>query len=212
MGFFGKLFGSSSDEKPKRTLEKPEQLQVGDIITLDDSFALPALLRGQSLEIKQINTYEYEFNKSVEWVLQGSTDDILFLSVENDDVQTLVFSLKISRDIVGQIFDLDEFSQLFDEPGRAVLNAKELPPEYSQWAGQVYRQCEFAQFGYFHDRVDYRSQRLNEDQGDSFERYSAESDDEKYGVEAEVYEGGETDVVLTVQRPITDIRQYWPKS
>lgn len=211
MGFFGKLFGSSASEKPKRTLEKPEQLRTGDIITLDDSFALPALLRGQSLEIKQINTYEYERNKTVEWVLQGSTDDILFLSVENDDVQTLVFSLKISRDIVGQIFDLDEFSKLFDEPGNAELTVKDIPAQFSQWAGQHYRQSEFAQFGYFHN-VDHRQQRLKEDDGESFERYGAESDDEQYGIEAEVYEGGETDVVLTLRRPITDIRQYWPKS
>lgn len=210
MGFFGKLFGSSND-KPKRTLDKPEQLQVGDIITLDDSFALPALLRGQSLEIKQINTYEYELNKSTEWVLQGPTDDVLFLSLENDDVQSLVFSLKISRDIVGQIFDLDQFSEMFDEPGNAELTVTDIPAQLNQWLGQTYRQTEFAQFGYFHN-VDYRHQNLSANGGESFERYGAQTDDEVYGIEAEVYEGGDTDVVLTIQRPITDIRQYWPKT
>lgn len=211
MGFFGKLFGGSSKEATKRSLDKPEQLQTGDIITLDDSFALPALLRGQSLEIKQVNTYEYEHSKSVEWVLQGSTDDILFLSLENDDVQTLVFSLKISRDIVGQLFDLDTFSQMFDEPGNAQLTAKAAPEAFNQWMTNDYRQCEFAQFGYFHS-LDHRHQNLNASQGDSFERYSVESDDEKFGLEAEVYEGGETDVVLSIHRPVSDIRQYWPKS
>ena len=211
MGFFGKLFGSSSKEDKKRSLEKPEQLQTGDIITLDDSFALPALLRGQSLEIKQVNTYEYEHSKSVEWVLQGSTDDILFLSLENDDVQTLVFSLKINRDIVGSLFDLDQFSQLFDDPGNAKLSVKSIPESYNQWLTTNYRQCEFAQFGYFHS-IDYRHQNIGEQQGDSFERYSAESDDEKFGLEAEVYQDGETDVVLTIHRPVSDIRQYWPKS
>jgi len=211
MGLFGKLFGGSSKNKTKRVLERPEQLLVGDIITLDDSFALPALLRGQSLEIKKINTYEYEHSKSVEWVLQGSTDDILFLSIENDDVQTLVFSLKINRDTVGQIFDLDQFSQLFDEPGNAQFSVKNSPNDFSQWLAANYRQCEFAQFGYFHN-LDYREQNISDQQGDSFERYSAVSDDEKFGLEAEVYQDGETDIVLCVHRPVSDIRQFWPKS
>jgi len=210
MGLFGKLFGGSS-QKATRTLEKPEQLEVGDIITLDDSFALPSLLRGQSLEIKKINTYEYEHSKSIEWVLQGSTDDILFLSLENDDVQTLVFSLKINRDVVTNIFDLDQFSTLFDEPGNAQLTAKAIPNELNQWLTNDYRQCEFGQFGYFH-ALDYRVNNLMDQQGDSFERYSVISDDEKFGLEAEVYQDGETDIVLCIHRPVSDIRQFWPKS
>ena len=209
MGFFGKLFNGSS-KKALRTLEKPEQLNVGDIITLDDSFALPSLLRGQSLEIRRINTYEYEHSKSIEWVLQGSTDDILFLSLESDDIQTLVFSLKINRDVVSNIFDLDQFSTLFDEPGNATLTVKETPDGLSQWLANNYRQCEFAQFGYFHG-IDHRKNGLDDHQGDSFERYSVISDDEKFGLEAEVYQDGETDIVLSVHRPISDIRQYWPK-
>jgi len=210
MGLFGKLFGSSS-KQTTRVLEKPEQLEVGDIITLDDSFALPSLLRGQSLEIKQINTYEYEHSKSIEWVLQGSTDDILFLSLENDDVQTLVFSLKINRDVVTNIFDLDQFSTLFDEPGNAQLTTKEIPNQLNQWLANDYRQCEFGQFGYFH-ALDYRHTSINDQQGDSFERYSVISDDEKFGLEAEVYQDGETDIVLSIHRPVSDIRQFWPKS
>lgn len=210
MGFFGKLFNGSS-KKTTRTLDKPEQLIVGDIITLDDSFALPSLLRGQSLEIKKINTYEYEHSKVIEWVLQGSTDDILFLSLEDDDVQTLVFSLKINRDIVSTIFDLDQFSTLFDEPGHAKLTVKETPTNLSQWLTSDYRQSEFAQFGYFHG-IDHRQHNLNDQHGESFERYSVISDDEKFGLEAEVYQDGETDIVLCVHRPVSDIRQYWPKS
>jgi hypothetical protein len=31
-------------------------------------------------------------------------------------------------------------------------------------------------------------------------------------VDIEVYEGGETEVMLTLYRPVTDIRQYWPAS
>ena len=101
------------------------------------------------------------------------------------------------------------------QPGDAQLELKNSLPEFNNWLGQSYRQDEFATFGYFHQK-DHRSQQLGQnegsDQGDSFERYGATSDDERYGIEAEVYQGGETDVILSLYRPITDIRQYWPKT
>ncbi|MDP2562244.1 hypothetical protein [Psychrobium sp. 1_MG-2023] len=210
MGFFSKLF-SKAEAKPQRELTHPSQLRQGDIIVLDDSFALPVQLRGQSLEVSEVNSYEYEHSKECEWVLRGTSDELLFLSVYKDDEESLILSRKITRETVGKIFDLDQFSQLFDEPGKAVLDVKSVPTDLEQWLGQHYRQDDFARFGYFHD-CDHRDNNLSIKSGDSFERYSAISDDEKFAIEAEVYEGGETDVVVSLYRPISDIRQYWPKT
>ena len=211
MGFFGKLFGKSGDKTPARQLAHPSQLLVGDIISLDDSFALPSQLRGQSLEVKSINSYEYEHSKELEWVLQGPSDELVFLAIEQDDQESLVLSIKVNRATVEQLFDLEQFSQLFDEPGSALLTLQEAPPQYEQWTGPQYRQNEFSRFGYFH-QCDHRQSQLDDERGDSFERYAAMTDDEKFGIEVEVYEGGETDVMLCLYRPISDIRQYWPKS
>jgi len=211
MGFFSNLFSKGTPKASPRKLNHPAHLQQGDLITLDDSFALPAQLRGQSLQVTQVNTYEYEHSKQCEWVLQGSNDELLFMSIETDDSTSLVFSRKITRATVGEIFALDQFSTLFDEPGKAVLDTLATPTDLSQWLAPNYRQCEFGQFGYFH-QGDKRQEDLSEQSGDSFERYSAISDDERFGVESEVYQDGETDVMVTLYRPLSDIREYWPHS
>ncbi|NRA54961.1 MAG: hypothetical protein HRU23_12520 [Gammaproteobacteria bacterium] len=216
MGFLSKLFGKSGQNKSvERQLDHPNKLLVGDIICLDDSFALPSQLKGQSLEVTEVNCYEYEHHKNSEWVLRGNNDQLIFMSYEKDDDERLVFSIKITRDQVEQLFDLDQFSQLFDEPGQAKLELKQTLPEFNNWLGQLYRQTDFATVGFYHQK-DHRSEEISQyegsDQGDSFELYSAVSDDERYAIEAEVYQGGETDVILCLYRPISDIRQYWPKS
>ena len=212
MGFLNKLFGKSGKQTlPERQLDHPSKLLLGDIIHLDDSFALPVHLKGQSLEVIDVNTYEYEFGKSCEWVLRGNNEQLIFLSYEKDDAESLVFSIKITRDQVEQMFKMEQFSQLFDEPGEAQMDLQQTLPQYNNWLAQHYRQSEFAAFGYFHQK-DHRSNTLGDEEGDSFERYSAMSDDERYGIEAEVYQGGETDVILCLYRPISDIRQYWPKT
>ncbi|NRA84942.1 MAG: hypothetical protein HRU22_14585, partial [Gammaproteobacteria bacterium] len=49
MGFLNKLFGKSGKQTlPERQLDHPSKLLLGDIIHLDDSFALPVHLKGQS--------------------------------------------------------------------------------------------------------------------------------------------------------------------
>ena len=210
---FNKWFGRK-DDKPARQLTHPQQLQVGDIIQLDDSFALPAQLRGQQLEVTQVNTYEYEHHRQPEWVLRGTGKELLFLALEKDDEEQLVFSIKIKRDQVDRLFDLDNFAELFDEPGNCVLTRTGELDELSGWYADTYRQDEFARFGYFHQR-DFRAKAPSrydgEDQGDPFELYGLTSDDERHAIEVEVYEGGETDVTLCLYRPLSDIRSYWPK-
>lgn len=209
MGFLSRLFRKSPEKAATRQLNQPSQLMPGDIIKLDDSFALPPQLRGQQLEVKQINTYEYQNQNEYEWVLQGSDDELIFMGLDTDDTTSLVFSKKVNRAIVSELFCLDQFSQLFDEPGNALLAVKSPVTELAQWIGEQYRQCEFARVGYFH-QTDYRNREVGQNRGDSFERYSAISDDEKFGLEAEVYQDGETDVLVSLYRPLTDIREYWP--
>lgn len=213
MSLFSKWFGRK-EEKTERQLTHPGQLQIGDIIALDDSFALPPQLRGQSLEVKQVNTYEFEHRRKPEWVLQGDSDALIFLGIEQDDEARLAFSVKITRDQVAQLFDLDNFAQLFEEPGDCILKGTGQLPVFNGWYSDIYRQVDFATMGYFHQR-DFRkiapSRFEGEDQGDSFELYSLESDDKGHSIDVEVYEGGETDVTLCLYRPLSDIRSYWPK-
>ncbi|WP_133408022.1 hypothetical protein [Parashewanella tropica] len=208
MGFFSSLF---KKETPERQLNHPEQLLMGDMITLDDSFALPPHLRGQQLKVESINTYEYERSKQTEWHLKGTGNHNLYLTIDKDEEAYLAFSLKITRSEVEQLFDLDTFSEIFEESSQAVIevNSEHQCDDLSQWLGQTYRRIKYAQQGFFHDK-DYRNQQTPSDRGDEFENYFLIDDEEAHAIDIEVYDGGETDVSLILYRPISDIRQYWP--
>jgi len=216
MGFLKGLF-SKKEEAPKRELNHPSHLQIGDMISIDDSFALPPQLRGQQLRVESINTYEYQRSQQTEWVLKGHSSDTIYLSLEEGDETHLAFSIKINRTIVEQMFSLDQFGDIFEEDEQAMLTTQTLSPDlagqYAQWLGKDYHQINFAQFGYFH-RQDYRGTKPPQDEdgatGDEFESYHLLDDEEKYAVDIEVYGDGDTDVMLTLYRPPSDIRDYWP--
>ncbi|MFQ6370717.1 hypothetical protein [Shewanella sp. YIC-542] len=214
MSFFGKLFGK--DEQAVRQLKHPMDLRVGDMITLDDSFALPPQLRGQQLRVEAINTYEYEHSHTPEFVLKGHSAEPIYMGLEQDDDTWLTFSIKLTRAQVETLFDLDAFAEIFDAPGNASLSPQPLTDanaSHEQWLAQTYHQVTFAQFGYFH-RQDYRQgkppQFTDSNPGEAFEAYSLMNGEEDKAVDIEVYQDGDTDVLLTLYRPLSDIRDYWP--
>ena len=161
MSFIKSIFGSKSDsDKPARKITRANDLEKGDIIALTDSFALPELLRGQEFQVTAVNSYEYEHSTDTEWVLTGTQNQELFLTLDIDDKTYLKFALKISRDDVETLFDLDDFSTLFDEPGNAEFNRIQDNELTSGWSSEAYRQSIFAKVGFFH-RKDHRRERLS---------------------------------------------------
>jgi hypothetical protein len=213
MNFLKKIFNKSKDEP--RKLSQVNQLLSGDIIVLTDSFALPESLRGQQFQVKTINSYEFEHTTQSEWALIGSNDLEIFLSLDVDDKTELKFSLKVHHDDIETLFDLDEFSQVFDEPGEAFLNKKKDSDLTVNWSSDQYQQSVFAKVGYFH-RKDHRSETLSsyegKDSGEQFELYSLFNEDQSKGVDVEVWQDGDTEVCLTLYRPLSDIIDMYPAS
>ncbi len=211
MSFFKKLF---SDEKPARQLTHASQLQVKDIIVLCDSFALPEQLRKQQLEVIEVNSYEYQHHTDTEWVLLGVSGEKLYLTLDSDDKNYLKFSLELERSDVEEIFDLDEFGLIFEEPA-CELNTQNKPADIAQWLDDQYHRQAYGQIGYFH-RKDHRSQSLSsyegKDAGEQFEQYTLYNGDEGKGLDIEVWQDGDTDVFLTLFRPISDIKDMFPGS
>lgn len=211
MSFFNKIFNKNKQEQ--RKLTQVNQLLVGDIIVLTDSFALPEALRGQEFQVSAINTYEYEHHNQLEWVLKGNNNLELFLSLEADDTTELKFSIKIEREDVESLFDLDDFSEIFDEPGQAFLNKQQDSDLTSGWSDEEYQQNTFAKVGYFH-RKDHRSENLSayqgKDSGEQFELYALFNVDQSKGIDIEVWQDGDTDVCLTLFRPLTDVVDMYP--
>jgi hypothetical protein len=213
MSFFKKIFNKES--QTQRKLTHVNQLLVGDIIVLTDSFALPKTLQGQQFQVTAVNSYEYEQNTQTEWSLQGNDDLAIFLSLAVDDTTELKFSFKIEHDDVETLFDLDEFSQIFDEPGEAFLNRQKDNEATTTWSSEQYQQSVFAKVGYFH-RKDHRSEELSayegKGSGEQLEQYILYNEDQSKGLDIEVWQDGDTDIFLTLFRPLTDIIDMYPAS
>ncbi|TYK67419.1 hypothetical protein [Colwellia echini] len=213
MNFLKKIFSKSTDTP--RKLTKVSQLLVGDIVVLTDSFALPETLRGQQFQVKAINSYEFEHKVQTEWALLGSNHLEIFLSLEVDDITELKLTLKIQHEDVETLFDLDNFSQVFDEPGEAFLEKKSDTELTKMWSSDQYQQSVFATVGFFH-RKDHRSESLSpyegKDSGEQFELYSLYNEDQSKGVDVEVWQDGDTEVCLTLFRPLSDIVDMYPGS
>ncbi|TPH18578.1 hypothetical protein [Litorilituus lipolyticus] len=213
MSFLNKLF--NKEKKSERKLTQVNQLLLGDIIVLTDSFALPETLRGQQFQVKAINSYEFEHTVQTEWQLLGTNSVEIFLSLDVEDTTELKFSIKISHEDVETLFDLDSFSEIFDEPGQAFLDRKVDNALTSHWSSEQYQQSTFAKVGYFH-RKDHRSENLSsyegKDSGEQFEQYVLYNKDQSKGIDIEVWDDGDTEVCLTLFRPLTDIIDMYPAS
>ncbi len=213
MSFFKKIF--NKDQDTQRQLTSVEQLQINDIIELSDSFALPENLRAQQYQVTAVNCYEFEHKVQTEWVLKNNLNQLIYLTLDVDDETYLKFALKIEHEDVETLFDLDDFAEIFEEPGEAFLEKKSDSAQTHQWTSDQYQQCIFAQVGYFH-RQDNRSENISnfesKDAGEQFELYQLLDQDESRGIDIEVWEDGDTDVFLTLYRPLTDIVDMYPGS
>ena len=212
MSFLKRMFSKSV---PERKLNNVKELTLGDIIVMSDSFGLPEALRAQEFQVSAVNSYEYEHNTQTEWVLQGNNDLQFFLTLDEDDKTYLKFSLKILHQDVESLFDLEQFSTVFDEPGQAQLERQSDSNTTSGWSDELYRQSVFAQVGFFH-RKDHRKSALSpyegKDSGEQFELYSLYNEDQDKGIDIEVWQDGDTEVFLTLFKPTTDIVDMFPGS
>jgi len=199
----------------ERKLNNVKELTLGDIIVLSDSFGLPAALRAQEFQVSAVNSYEFEHKTQAEWVLLGNNDLELYLTLDVDDKTYLKFSLKILHQDVESLFDLEQFAEIFDEPGQAQLARITDTSTTSDWSSEIYQQSSFAQVGYFH-RKDYRKDTLSpyqgKDSGEQFELYALYNEDQDKGLDIEVWQDGDTEVFLTLFRPTTDIVDMYPGS
>ncbi|AWB66794.1 hypothetical protein C2869_10300 [Saccharobesus litoralis] len=211
MGFFKSLFSSAND-KPLRKVEHVSQLQKGDAVEFSDTFALPELLRKQTFVVEDVNTYQFEHKANNEFVLQGTTSEKVYLSYEKDDEEWLNISLKINREQVAILFNLEQFAAMFEEGSAGELNLIEQPNQFDNWLAPIYFRHSFAATGFFYNK-DFRPGKPPSYQDDAsleLNYFGLSSADEKYSVEMEVWPDGDTDVMLTIHRPMSDVIAMYP--
>jgi len=191
MGLWGRLFGES-----ERMLTRPADLDVGDMVRF--KLYAPGFLAGSVFEVSAVNTYEYEAGQECEFVLKGVSSRQLYLTVDTEK-DRLRLSVRIVRDEVEAVFDMNVFPDTFDrEEGEVRLNcrATAAPKDLDGWCADTYIRTAFAVPAYFFDG-DFRKATLPEDSGEGLDYYALTSGDERHAVEIEVFDG-EEDVLLTL--------------
>lgn len=208
---FSKLF--KKKQAPVRKLSHPKELQKGDMLQLIDSFALPSSLKGQTLHVTDVNTYQYQYESETEFVLKGDSGLAIFLTVENDDGEEWAnFSIKIQRQDVDDLFTLDQFAGVFDSEDLVELERVEDVKDFERWTAANYKQSSQPSTAYYYNQ-DYRGRKIPEhveDGGEPLEYINLEDSDEMFGINIEVWDDGETDVSLTLTRPLSDIVDLFP--
>lgn len=213
MSFFKSLF-AKKQAVPTRSLTHASQLQKSDIFTFGDSFALPQAMRKMQLQVTDINTLEFKHEHYAQIIGQGSAEQLVYLSFPDNPQKLVKFSLLLPRESVEALFDMDDFSEIFDEPGKARLKPLTQSHNYADMVADEYIQQDFMTTGYLH-RQDYRGTtppQYNEDKhGQEFEFYSLQGGQEKRFVDIFIFENGDTDVYLSFLRPANEIAELWIK-
>jgi|TARA_Y100000310_G_scaffold341815_1_gene442279 hypothetical protein len=210
--FVKALWSRTKKDPESRQLDHVRDLLEGDLVNISDSYALPAQIRASSFKVVAVSTYQFEYEFETSFSLEGQDDYRIELLVEKEDGrERAAFSLSIDRDVVEQLFDLDQFSEVFDEDAQPVLELQQEPDDLAGWTAPLYRRQSCAERGYYYEQ-DYRgsSPPDEEGEGEPFDYYGLVSDDGDHAVDIEVWDTGETDVVLTIYRPISDIKELWP--
>lgn len=213
MGFFKSLFNKKTPV-PTRVLNEPKQLLMGDIFCFGDSFALPEAMRKQQLQVNDISTIEFKHNHYVRLIGQGASEQLVYVSFPKNPKNQIKCSLLLSRAEVEGLFDLDAFSEIFEEPGKARLTPLTEQHVYGDMLADEYIQQDFSTSGYLH-QADYREtkppQFSDQEHGQEFEYYSLEGNQGLRLIEIFIFENGDTDVYLSSFRPASDIAELWIK-
>ena len=212
---FKKFFGK--DEKPARTLTSPEQLQVGDLITLKPRSTLPDCLQGETLEVTKISTYEFPSGYEPEFTVKTSTGRTLSMSLSDDggDIE-MSFSIEISRNTVIALFGEAEFSRLWeDDFAELKTNLDAADEELAGWLAPNYWQTEKMAEAYFYKK-DMRgkgnNQYVSHDSEELRYHFCAGGEEEEFGLSVEIWEGGETDVYVSKSFAVNVIEEMWPNA
>jgi hypothetical protein len=208
--FIKGLWSRTKKDPEVRQLDHPRDLMTGDIVQLSDSFGLPEQLRNQAFKVVGISTWQFEHNFSTCFALQSQSDDSVDLTIEEEGGrETAAFSFAISRDVVEQLFDLDEFGTIFDEEPTSL--SLQDTAGMDGLVAQQYHQVSSGERGFYYEK-DYRNSRPPEYEGsgEPLDYHCLIDNEEAFAVEVEVYEGGETDVALTVYRDLDVIKELWP--
>jgi len=198
---------------PSRSLDKPEELKLGDIVVLKERLLLPAELQGQQFEVSHVSTYQYASSVEKEFTLRSADSLSYYMSVDdNDGDPVLCFTKKIPRESVLEIFDEDDFAELWESDFASLKVVSKLE-QYTDWLTDNYQQIIKDEEAYYypHDCTDKSPSRRLDDDGEELRYHECEGEpDDNRSLIVEVFGSGETNVFLEVCTPLDVIAELWP--
>lgn len=211
--FFKGLWNRTKKQPDSRKLDHPRDLQMGDLVQMANHFGLPEVLRDKLFRIIGISTCQFQQVNDTSFTLESTGDEKICLSIESDGGRDVaVFSRSISRNTVEELFNLDEFAEVFDSDDAVTLQTLTLNSAgLDGWIAPRYFQEVKGERGYYYEK-DYRQSTVpvHEGEGEPFEHFLLTNDDDSHGVEIDVYAGGETEVSLTRYFGLEMISGLWP--
>ncbi|MBT7410690.1 MAG: hypothetical protein HN826_13390 [Methylococcales bacterium] len=211
MGIFSSIFGKDEEEHVPRSLDHPRDLAKGDIVKF--GFSAQTEISNQSFQITNVCTYDLggEHKQKMVFSLDESNDTRLSVIKERGE-ERLELSKIIFPEMVAEIFKINKFARIFDEDSGTnnKLKRQDEPKDVANWTTEVYRQ-EAGHQAYFADGDKRDVANFNDADGwEEFDYFLLVSDDRNYALQAEVYDGGRTDVYLITYLPIEKIEELWP--
>jgi len=211
------MFGFNKKKEAVRSLSKPIELGVGDIVVLNERQSLPKTLRGQELEVTGVGTHQYSHGIEKEVTLRSIDNKTYYMSIdENDGAPVLCFSVKVERTEVEALFDLGQFAGLFEEDSYTQLEVQSIPEWLRDWVGgDTYTQTlSYGEGYYFKDDLIAKGitpSSREDDSSEEFRFHECESvENDHYALLVEIWSSGETDVFLSVSTPLDVIAEMWP--
>jgi hypothetical protein len=213
MSFIKGIFkGRKKDTTAPRSLDHPRDLQSGDIVKL--GFAAQEGIGNRSFTVETIATCDLggEGRKKTVFTIESAGERFRAAVVRDGVDEWLEIARQVLPDDVQQVFDVEDFINLLD-PDTGVNHVLERTSELAflaGWTAPVYRQ-EAGHNAYYYSG-DYRDCELphDADEGEAFSYYLLVSDDRKFALEVQVYDGGRTEVYLIVYLPVSKIEELWP--
>lgn len=208
---FRSIFSGRGKTREARSLERPEDLQLGDMLQVRDSYLLPVQLRGRNFRVLEISTYQFEHEFNTSFSLESDQNFAVDLLIEGEVGRTeAVFSTALERSQVESLFDPDQFADIFTA-GPADLQLLAGDESLAGWLAEKYHRRSFAERGFYYPR-DYRGSRPPDaaSEGEPFDYYCMVSGDGSRSVEVEVWQHGDADVTLSLHLPCSDICELWP--
>ncbi|MEN8136066.1 MAG: hypothetical protein ABFS18_11120 [Thermodesulfobacteriota bacterium] len=212
MGLLKTLFGVGKEKKNTRILASPKDLGVGDIIKF--SFLPQADLSGKEFEVTQLNSYVYDGASYPELILKDRSNNIVFLTVEDEDGEEyLAVSKKVSRGQFSKVIVQDEFDTVLKKgAGRTVTIVQPKLAGLESWLADSYTATSHNVQGAY-VKGDARTLASGEFAGkEGFTSCTLLDGSEEYALEIEVYSTNEIELSVTVYHDFAAIDEMWPST